>query len=147
MYYVALTWDEPGWCSWYIHPAIDKINKVTTRKHAMRGCRLLLMENKHCMGVNHGQWKTIIAWMKKHGHVACVGVLRLYIRSRILTEVSSHWLFQLPTTPLCVQTLSNCSHAPHNCHCRRIKVKDYIFIYMCSSLFIKIQWSYTTKVM
>ena len=30
------------------------------------------------MGVNHGQWKASISWVKKLGHVVRVGVLRLY---------------------------------------------------------------------
>ena len=36
------------------------------------------MEKKHCIGVNHGQWKISIMWVKKHGQVGRIGVLRLY---------------------------------------------------------------------
>ena len=37
--YIALPCDEPGRCSRQIHLVIDKINKVTTRKQAMHGCK------------------------------------------------------------------------------------------------------------
>ena len=56
----------------------NKTNKVITWKQAMRGCKLWLIKNKHCVSVNYGQWKTSIALVKKHGHVDHVGVLRLF---------------------------------------------------------------------
>ena len=54
MYYVSLICDEPSGRCWPIHLAVDKINKVTTGKQAMRGCKPWPMENKHCVGENHG---------------------------------------------------------------------------------------------
>ena len=34
-----------------IHSAVDKINKVTTRKQTLRGCKPRPMKNKLCVGV------------------------------------------------------------------------------------------------
>ena len=62
--YITLICDEPGGCCWQIHSAVDKIKKMITG-------------NKECAEVSCDQEKTSIAW-----------VLCVYIRSRILTEVS-----------------------------------------------------------
>ena len=75
--YIALTCDQPSGCNWHIYPAVDKISKVITRKQAMRECKPWLMENKHCGGVNHSQWKISVVWVKWRDHVGNVGVLRI----------------------------------------------------------------------
>ena len=36
------------------------------------------MENEDCVGVNHGQWKISIAWVKGHDSMGRMEILRLY---------------------------------------------------------------------
>ena len=100
--YLTLTCYEPAVYSWQIHPAVDRINTVTTEKIEMHWCKIWPMEDKHCVRVNHGQWKTTtrecklrskenkhsmcinhnywktsIACVNRRGPVGHVGVLRL----------------------------------------------------------------------
>ena len=59
-----------------MNPADVKL-AVITGKQAMGGCKPWLMENKHCVGLNQGQWKTSIVWVKRRSHVGHMGVSRL----------------------------------------------------------------------
>ena len=75
MYYIAFTCDETGGYSWEIHPAVDKINKVSTRKILMRRRKPWPIENKQYVDVNHGQCKTGFVCVNRHGHVGRAGIL------------------------------------------------------------------------
>ena len=111
---------QPRRFSWRIHPAVNKINKRTSRKHAMSWCKLWPVENKYCANVNHGQWKTSIVWVKRHGHVDCVAVLRLY---KVKNFGWSQFPLAVPHPDSSFEwTLSDCCPAPNKHHHQRIKV-------------------------
>ena len=92
-------------------------------------CKLRLMENNHSVGEE--------SWL-------CGNFKMIYGREFWL-KFRYHWLFQLPTAPLCVQTLSDCSPAPplKNENIRYFfYIYIYIYIYTCSLLFVKIHFNF-----
>ena len=85
---------------------------VITEALKMRVCKLWPMQNKHCMGVNHGKWKINIAWVNRQCHFACVEVLRLY-KILILADVQFPLAVPISNSSLYVRTLFIYSSVQH----------------------------------
>ena len=86
-------------------PSCRQNQQSDNLKNKLHGCKPWPIENKHCMGVNYGQWKTSFTWVKRHGHVGRVGVLKLYkVKNFGWNSVSLAVL--TPDSSFCVQTLT-----------------------------------------
>ena len=92
---------------------------VSNGEQALRGCKLWPMKNKLCIGEETCPYGL-------HGSFKIMKGLEF------LLKFSFRWLFRFPKAPLCIQTLSVCSPAPHKRHRQKIKIQDYIFIYTCT---------------
>ena len=107
---------------------INKINIVITGKKSMRGCKPWPMENKYCVRVNNGQWKTSNSWGKRRSNVDRVGVLRLYKVQIFVWSQFSQAVSTPDSSLVCSNSLRLLSYSTQASSSKNENIRLYFYI-------------------